>query len=1439
MCASVLVPLLFLPLAEVSHASSGSPARAERQLFVAPGAAPEADGSRAHPFPSIEAARDRLRAERSRSTDAAPERPAIVLLGGTWPLTASVELDHRDSDLILRAAAGARPRLVGGIVLAEPRLEPLTDDDLLARLPNDAARSAVRVVRLPPETQLAGPVQRGMGSPTVPIASEVFLDGIALRPARWPNEGFCRVGEVFDPGSVPRNRADDVPLERRETGPERGGRFRPAAVEAQRLARWAAAEEPWAFGYWFHDWADEQLPIEAIDPEAGTLQLALPHRYGLRAGTGFYVTHLIEELDAPGEYHLDRAGKRLLLWPPESRPIGELIVSTLGDPLLRVRGARGILVEGLTFEGTRGGAVVVEEGEEVILRGCRIVNTGADGVRLDGVRCAVLDCDLRDVGGTGVSLLGGDRRTLTPGGNRLEGSRLHRFGRVWRTYRPGASIDGVGQLVRGNELAHAPHSAILFGGNEHRIEGNEIFDVLRETGDCGAIYCGRDWTMHGNRVTGNFIHHLGGSEGRWQNAIYLDDMASGIEVSHNVIWRCHWGMLIGGGRDLVIHHNAFLDCDLGIHFDARGVGWMAPHIADPETSTLHRRLAEMPIASEPWSSRYPSLAHYLDDRFGRPAGSRVESNRFYGTPFGSVADRECVRVAGNREQATLPEWIAQADYVEEGRERGARRGERRATSEVVGPLVARTRPAEVVLVEDGRSDWTIVVPDEATAAEEFAATELARHLERIAGGGPSRARETDAPAQRRIFVGATGAAREEGLDGEGLGEDGFTIRFVERADASEVSHDLFLVAGPPEGGPHEALGVLYAVYHLLETQLGCRFWAPGALEIPQRSRVSLPAELAISERPRIWFRQVNYGPANDADYRRWHKLDRVQEEVGRLWAPRWVHSAFAYVNPEEHFETHPEYFALVGDRRAPSQLCLTNPEVLQLVVAGLERVLDEHTGVRYVSFSQEDNYGACSCAGCVAIDAREGTRMGSLLTFVNALADAFPELSISTLAYQYSRKPPRTLRPRENVSIMLCTIEEDRARPIADNPESEFAADFEGWSALSDDIFLWDYEVQFASPVAPFPNLRVLGPNVRWFAERGVRHLFLQGNGLRTELAELRCYLLAKLAWNPELDVEATIDEFLTGFYGEAAPHLRAYLDLLHDELEASGEVLFLYGNPSLAAGSWLRPEVLERARTLFDRAAQAVAGQPERAERVRTARLPLMYAELEIAKRRGARSGGIWERVDGSWRVRYEVERLLDDFLAGCRAAGIGRLREMDLTLDEYRAAWQRLLDPDLPQHAAFGRPVHASPPPSAKYSGGAVERLVDGLPGGDLYIENWVGWEGTGADVVLDLTGLQPSPTRLTLSALQDPKSWIWLPRVIEVEVSGDGTNWCPLARLEHRVPEQEGRIQGFEVDLGQVSGPITHLRLVVDALETCPSWHHGAGEPAWFFIDELRVE
>ena len=595
----------------------------------------------------------------------------IELAAGDHVLRSGLRIDAGWPPLVVRAADPlAPPRIMGGIILDDPAWGP-PELEIEQRLPAEA-RGQVVALSLDASQigewrgGLAGPVHVGHTVEVAAARSVVLVGDVALEPARWPNEGFASIAEVLDSGSVPRQAEDDVPLAQRVSETPRGGTFVP--VERERVALWSGECELWAAGYWNWDWSDELLPVRRVDADSGAVELGLPHRYGLAARGKFAVVNALAELDRPWECWLDVARGRIYAWvPAESR--GERVsISLLDEALLSLDGARDVRVEGLRFECTRGSALVLRDAKRVSIERCSFERIGTRGVDATGREIAVHACEFRFIGGTGVRLEGGERATLSSADCVVSDSMFQRCSELQRSYNPAIEIAGVGIQVMNNELAELPHFALTFRGNEHRIAGNLIHHAVQETGDAGAVYCGRDWTSQGNVLEGNLVHSIQGSDARFQNAFYMDDMASGITLRNNLVARCNWGMLIGGGRDVRVEHNAFVDCGKAVMYDARGVGWMAPHIQDPSISTLHRRYAAVPVHSEPWSSRYPTLARYLTDRFGRPVGGVVTDNLTLNSAFGRIEDRECVAVRDNVEETRAPEslerevdaWVTQA-----------------------------------------------------------------------------------------------------------------------------------------------------------------------------------------------------------------------------------------------------------------------------------------------------------------------------------------------------------------------------------------------------------------------------------------------------------------------------------------------------------------------------------------------------------------------------------------------------------------------------------------------------------------------------------------------------------------------------------------------------------------------------------------------------------
>jgi hypothetical protein len=556
-------------------------------LYVSPKGSDQNPGTLAKPFLSLDAARDAARALPRTA-------PITIWLGaGTYTRSASLSLGAADSGVTWRAAEGAQVRIVGGrpvsgfkkwrgsILRADIKKQAVTDYGTLK--------------------------SRGFHRFNV-AALELFFNGRPMTLARWPNVGWAHLA--------------DATVEKSKD------QF---AYAGDRPARWAKAPDAWVHGYWMWDWAESYDRIESIDTAAHVIHTAEPRGvYGYRAGQRWQALNLLEELDEPGEWFLDRKAGQLYFWPPAPLKGAEVMVSMLEQPLVAMEGASHIELRDIEFAYTRADAVVIHGGEGNRLAHCTLANIGNRGVVIEGGRGhGVADSEIRDTGEGGILLTGGDRKTLTPSGHFAERNHIHDFSRWVRTYTPAVMMTGVGSRVVGNTIHNAPHTAILLNGNDHLIEHNDIHTVAMETGDVGGFYLGRDWTERGNTVRSNYFHNLGHGD---VNAVYLDDCASGTIVQGNVIHRAHRGVMIGGGHDNRIEGNKFIDCDMGIHFDARGLGWAAFWFSGKD-STLFDRLKAMPFESEPWRSRYPQLLTIAQRNPAKAQGNAAIGNQVWGASW--------------------------------------------------------------------------------------------------------------------------------------------------------------------------------------------------------------------------------------------------------------------------------------------------------------------------------------------------------------------------------------------------------------------------------------------------------------------------------------------------------------------------------------------------------------------------------------------------------------------------------------------------------------------------------------------------------------------------------------------------------------------------------------------------------------------------------------
>ncbi len=587
------------------------------EFFVSPVGQDSNPGTAEKPFATLERARDAVR--QVQQAGGRPQGGATVWLrGGDHLRTAALELTAADSGtaqapVVWRSWRDETVRLLGGRSLSG--FQPITAAAVRNRL-DEKARDGVRQIDLRALgiTEFGAMQSRGFGRPTTAAHCELFYEGQPMTLARWPNEG-----EWSQIAGFPEAQAQDDGHGGKIGRLEDGFSF-----VGDRPLRWQDPSDLWVHGYWSWDWANSYERVASLDREQRLIKTAPPHGlYGFRKGQRFHFLNVLEELDQPGEWFLDRAAGVLYFWPPPGANANfNATLSLLDQPLVRLNGVSHVTFQGLTLEATRADAVVMQGGSGNRLCGCTIRNIGDWAVRVDGgTGHGVVDCDIFDTGDGGVSLSGGDRQTLTPGGHFVENCHFARQGRWSKCYVPAVLLSGVGLRVSHNLIHDHPHCAILFGGNEHLLEYNEIHHIALETGDVGAIYTGRDWTCRGNRIRHNFIHHTGGV-GMGSMGVYMDDCVSGTEVFGNVFYKVHWAMFIGGGRDHRVENNLFVDCDPAVRMDGRGLD-KSPVWFNMVHDYMRTQLAAVP--TELYRTRYPAIAD-LDRYYAKTDGVPPENN---------------------------------------------------------------------------------------------------------------------------------------------------------------------------------------------------------------------------------------------------------------------------------------------------------------------------------------------------------------------------------------------------------------------------------------------------------------------------------------------------------------------------------------------------------------------------------------------------------------------------------------------------------------------------------------------------------------------------------------------------------------------------------------------------------------------------------------------
>ncbi|MCY3742387.1 MAG: DUF4838 domain-containing protein [Candidatus Poribacteria bacterium] len=543
-------------------------------------------------------------------------------------------------------------------------------------------------------------------------------------------------------------------------------------------------------------------------------------------------------------------------------------------------------------------------------------------------------------------------------------------------------------------------------------------------------------------------------------------------------------------------------------------------------------------------------------------------------------------------------------------------------------------PTRGSLRVSARQHWRIAVSDNATASEKYAAEEFQKWFNQAT----------------RLTLPLDTVHENTDTNNGWITIKGSSMLGDEDIEITVSDSQIQIKGGRPRG-------ILYAVYQFLEELIGVRFLTADHTYIPDASTRQIPYGSYIYSPP-FSFRWSYYREnSEDPTFAAKRKVNTVTdaENLGGKTQQQLInHSFHALVPYSTYGESHPEYYALVDGKRDMNthgggpQLCVTNPEVIEVAAASAIQQLTDRPEATNISVSQADTAAYCRCEACETLNEAEDSPMGSQLTFVNAVAEriekAHPHVKVGTLAYWYTRKPPQTIKPRHNVQIQLCSIECCTLHAI-DNPDCEqnraFCQDTNEWGKICDDIWIWNYNTNFRSYDLPFPNLRSIAPNVRYFLRNNAKGVFMQanGNGLSGEFSDLRNYLISHLIWDPHLDADALLNEFVNLHYEAAAPAILEYITFLHDNVETRG----------LHPRCFPTPEDVgldaESAQAVFDyfQQALALADKPEIRARVEKAAIPAYKAML----------------VAGGEMPSEERLTLIDEYIALCERYNMSHAAE------------------------------------------------------------------------------------------------------------------------------------------------------------------------------------
>ncbi len=654
----------------------------EKEIFVSPSGDDNNPGTMDKPLATIEGARDKIR-EMKKEESFPSSGITVYFMEGDYSINKTIEFNEQDSGfynapIIYKAYEGQKVSFSGGTNIDPAKFEPVKNKEILDRIIDEQAKSKILQVNLKELgiTDYGTMKQHGFSVAILPAQMELFVDAEPQTLARWPNKGKVSIYGVIDEGSIPYEQDFSY----------RGGTI---VYEDNRHGLWQEPDEAWLWGFFKAGYADDNLGVKEIDTVQKTIKLENPHMFGIvktdpdhewtGRNAGYYAFNILEEIDMPGEYYIDRKNGMLYYYPVENFNNAKVTVSVMEDPLIALEGTSNLVFEGLNIEYGKGMGVYIEKGNNNQFRGCNLRNFGTIAVMFGkgitgadypiheftgtlksrtvgnlkahhynntdfyneaGTNHGLIGCNVYNTGSGGIVLSGGNRTTLEEGNNYVENCEFFNVNRRNKTYCAQITLYGVGNRISHCYFHDAPHLGVAIFGNEHLIEYSRFERLVMDIHDAGAIGICRNPSQRGNKIMYNYFADLG-TEGFKNTALHLDDGSSALTIKGNIFYKASkmdfGDVTLNGGSDNLVTNNIFIEGSHGIWLEdpviAKCPYYMKYNGLDTGGIYWQRNKEDLDISSDPWKAKYPEFANLFEWETPFLLRNKVTKNVFYKTPY--------------------------------------------------------------------------------------------------------------------------------------------------------------------------------------------------------------------------------------------------------------------------------------------------------------------------------------------------------------------------------------------------------------------------------------------------------------------------------------------------------------------------------------------------------------------------------------------------------------------------------------------------------------------------------------------------------------------------------------------------------------------------------------------------------------------------------------